>query len=115
MGGTEEMLIIFRNCIGHDHLNDEDLMDVQETAVSHDDGRCWHEVSDGDESLQRMLGDAFTWTEILSGDYSSGEDVIIAPREIRKDILPALEALGFKIQNAHYAGEDRYFCTKEHA
>lgn len=103
------MLIIHKNCIAYDHLDPEDLQQIQNPAKSHDDERCWYEILDGDESIQRSLGESYTWQEILEGDYSSKSDVIIAPSILQSDVLESLQKLGFHLQESYYSGEDRYY------
>lgn len=103
------MLIIHRNCIAYDNLDTKDLEEVQNPAMSYDDGRCWHKITDGDESLQRSLGDSYTWEELLDGNYSDGGNVIIAPSSIRNEITPQLIKLGFGIQESYFSGEDRFY------
>lgn len=103
------MLIFHRNCIAYDDLEEEDLRKILTPAKSHDDGRCWWEVLDGDESIQRKLGDSYTWQELLNGDFSDGSDVIVAPTDLRDLMCFSLTALGFQAQPSVYSGEDRWF------
>ena len=102
------MLIMFQNSIAYNDLDPEDLERVENPVLSHLEGRCWFEVVDGDESLQRGLGDCFTWEDLLEGDYSSGNDLIIAPAEIREDISGPLARLGFSRQKGYFNDDDRY-------
>jgi hypothetical protein len=104
------MLILHKNCVGWDNLSDEQKALVQDPSPSHDDGRCWFEILDGDESIQRELGESYSWDEILDGDYSE-RNTIVAPEELRGAIEPALKELGLVRQpqgSPYYKGEDRY-------
>jgi hypothetical protein len=105
------MLIMYKNCIGWDNLPDEQRAIVEDVAHSHNDGRCWFEILDGDESLQRELGEIYSWDEVLAGDYSESNDTIVAPEELRLLIESSLKAVGLTRQpqsSPYYKGEDRY-------
>jgi len=108
------MLIMFQNCIGWDHLEDEeDLQRIENPVMTHDEGRCWFEIADGDVSLQRKLGESWEWSELLEGDYSDGSDVIVAPTELREFIAKDLMRLGFTPDPGYFYDEDRWSIDTE--
>jgi hypothetical protein len=109
--GENAMLIMHKNCIGWDNLSDEQRVIVEDPAMSHDEGQCWFEILDGDESLQHELGESYTWNEIINGDYAECNDTIVAPEELRDAIESLLKSVGLTRQpqgSPYYKGEDRY-------